>query len=82
MGWSHRLSVLQPVLAPTLLKVSKSDHSKEIENFTDNIAAINVVDVYLDEKLEAERNHIRQLAGSNDPNSTELLRGYVREAMR
>ena len=82
MGWSHRLSVLQPVLAPTLLKVSKSDHSKEIENITDNIAAINVVDVYLDEKHEAERNHIRQLAGSKDPSSTELLRGYVREAMR
>ena len=46
------------------------------------IAAINVIDVYLDEKLEKERNHIRQLAGSEDPNSTELLRGYVREAMR
>jgi len=45
-------------------------------------AAIHVIDVYLDEKREAERNHIRQLAGSKDPSSTELLRGYVREAMR
>ena len=46
------------------------------------IAAIHVIDVYLDEKHEAERNHIRQLAGSNDLSSIELLRGYVREAMR
>jgi len=45
-------------------------------------AAVQVIDVYLDEKREAERNHIRQLVGSKDPNSTELLRGYVREAMR
>jgi len=45
-------------------------------------AAIQVIDVYLDEKHESERNHIRQLAGSKDPSSTQLLRGYVREAMR
>jgi hypothetical protein len=45
-------------------------------------AAVHVIDVYFDEKYEAERNHIRQLAGSKDPNSTEVLRGYVREAMR
>ena len=46
------------------------------------IAAVQVIDVYLDEKCEAERTHIRQLAGSNDPSSIEVLRGYVREAMR
>ena len=46
------------------------------------IAAVHVIDVYLNEKHEAERNHIRQLAGSKDPSSTEVLRGYVREAMR
>jgi hypothetical protein len=46
------------------------------------IGAVHVIDVYLDEKHEVERNHIRQLAGSQDPSSTELLRGYVREAMR
>ena len=46
------------------------------------IAAVHVIDVYLDEKHEAERNHIRQLAESKDPSSTEVLRGYVREAMR
>ena len=46
------------------------------------IAAVHVIDVYLDEKHEAERNHIRQLAGSQDSSSTEVLRGYVREAMR
>jgi hypothetical protein len=45
-------------------------------------AAVHVIDVYLDEKHETERNHIRQLAASTDPSSTELLRGYVREAMR
>ena len=45
------------------------------------IAAVHVIDVYLDEKHEAERNHIRQLAESKDPSSTEVLRGYVREAI-
>ena len=46
------------------------------------IAAVQVIDVYLDGQREAERNHIRQLAGSKDPSNTEVLRGYVREAMR
>ena len=46
------------------------------------IAAVQVIDVYLDEKHEAELHNIRQLAGSKDPSSTEVLRGYVREAMR
>ena len=46
------------------------------------IAAVHVIDVYLGDKHEKERNHIRQLAGSKDPSSTEVLRGYVREAMR
>ena len=46
------------------------------------VAAVQVIDVYLDDEREAERNHIRQLAGSNDPSSTDVLRGYVREAMR
>jgi linoleate 10R-lipoxygenase len=46
------------------------------------IAAVQVIDLYLDDKYETERNHIRQLAGSTDPSSTELLRGYVREGMR
>jgi len=45
-------------------------------------AAVHVIDVYLDDKHEKERNHIRQLAGSKDPSSTEVLLGYVREAMR
>jgi len=45
-------------------------------------AAVHVIDVYLDEKHEKERHHIRQLAASTDPSSTEVLRGYVREAMR
>ena len=49
---------------------------------TGMIAAVHVIDVYLDDKHEKERNHIRQLAGSKDPSSTEVLRGYVREAMR
>jgi hypothetical protein len=46
------------------------------------IAAVQVIDIYLDEKHEIERNHIRQLAASSDPSSTELLRDYVREGMR
>ena len=46
------------------------------------LAAVQVIDVYLDDKHETERNHIRQLAASTDPSSTEVLRGYVREAMR
>lgn len=52
------------------------------QRLTGMIAAVQVIDVYLDDQREAERNHIRQLAGSQDPSSTEVLRGYVREAMR
>ncbi|KAF8993798.1 heme peroxidase [Cyathus striatus] len=44
--------------------------------------AINVVDFYLDAEHDAERKHIIQLAHQTDKASTELLRGYVREAMR
>jgi hypothetical protein len=44
--------------------------------------AINVVDFYLDEKREPERRKIIELARKTDAASTELLRGYVREAMR
>jgi hypothetical protein len=43
---------------------------------------INVVDFYLDEERAQERKHIIQLAHQTDKASTELLRGYVREAMR
>ncbi|KAF8878550.1 heme peroxidase [Infundibulicybe gibba] len=46
------------------------------------ISAVHIIDLYLDEKYEKERAHISQLAQSNDPGSTEPLRGYVREAMR
>jgi hypothetical protein len=44
--------------------------------------AINVVDFYLDGERDKERKHIIQLAHQTDNASTEILRGYVREAMR
>ncbi|KAJ3993518.1 heme peroxidase [Lentinula boryana] len=45
-------------------------------------AAVNVIDFYLDDERATERAKIVELAKANDDNSTELLRGYVREAMR
>jgi len=45
-------------------------------------AAVHVVDFYFDEEREKERLHILRLVRSDDTESTELLRGYVREAMR
>ena len=45
-------------------------------------AAVHVVDFYLDDVHEKERNHILQLVQKKDTSSDELLQGYVREAMR
>ncbi|KAJ7058676.1 heme peroxidase [Mycena amicta] len=45
-------------------------------------AAIHVIDLYLDDEHAAERAHILQLVQRDDAESTELLYGYVREAMR
>jgi hypothetical protein len=45
-------------------------------------AAVHVIDFYLDDAREKERSHIIQLVNSQDAESTELLRGYVCEAMR
>jgi len=45
-------------------------------------AAVHVVDFYLDDALAKERAEIVRLIGVGDEKSTELLRGYVREAMR
>lgn len=43
---------------------------------------MHVVDFYLSDKHEQEGLHIRKLVQYDDDDSTELLRGYVREAMR
>ncbi|KAJ7923789.1 heme peroxidase [Mycena leptocephala] len=45
-------------------------------------AAVHVVDFYLDDTHEKERLQILQLVQSDDSKSTDMLRGYVREAMR
>ncbi|KAJ6476780.1 heme peroxidase [Mycena vitilis] len=45
-------------------------------------AAVQVVDFYLDDTHAEERAQIVKLAQSNDSKSDDLLRGYVREAMR
>ncbi|KAF8662084.1 hypothetical protein AX16_001194 [Volvariella volvacea WC 439] len=45
-------------------------------------AAVHVIDFYFAEEREKERKHISQLVRFDDAESTELLRGYVREAMR
>ncbi|RDB16365.1 Psi-producing oxygenase A [Hypsizygus marmoreus] len=45
-------------------------------------AAVQVINFYLDDEQEQERRHIIQLTRNDDVQSTELLRGYVREAMR
>ena len=47
-----------------------------------DLAAVNVIDFYLDDSHAKERAQIRTLAQSDNAQSTELLRGYVREAMR
>ncbi|KAJ8693858.1 hypothetical protein PTI98_008811 [Pleurotus ostreatus] len=44
--------------------------------------AVHVVDFYLDDARAKERNEIIRLAQKDDAQSTELLQGYVREAMR
>jgi len=44
--------------------------------------AVNVIDFYLDSAREKERLEIIRLAQTHDKKSTELLQGYVREAMR
>ncbi|KAJ7174160.1 heme peroxidase [Mycena crocata] len=45
-------------------------------------AAVHVIDFYLDDSHEQERLQIIKLVQSDDSKSTEILRGYVREAMR
>jgi linoleate 10R-lipoxygenase len=42
---------------------------------------VNVIDFYLDDAREKERLEIIRLSQTNDKESTELLHGYVREAM-
>jgi linoleate 10R-lipoxygenase len=46
------------------------------------MAAVMVIDFYLDEARKQEREQIIQLVNKTDDASNELLRGYVREAMR
>jgi linoleate 10R-lipoxygenase len=45
-------------------------------------AAVHVIDFYLDAAQEKHRAELARLATSNDPSSDNLIRGYVREAMR
>ncbi|KAJ6585690.1 heme peroxidase [Mycena capillaripes] len=45
-------------------------------------AAVHVVDFYLDDAHAQERAQILKLVQSEDSKATEMLRGYVREAMR
>ncbi|KAH7928581.1 heme peroxidase [Leucogyrophana mollusca] len=45
-------------------------------------AAINVVDFYLDESRKEDFEVIQKLISQDNDQSNELLRGYVREAMR
>ncbi|KAF5372318.1 hypothetical protein D9615_009241 [Tricholomella constricta] len=45
-------------------------------------AAVQVINFYLEDEQEKERSHIFELVQNSDDQSTELLRGYVREAMR
>ena len=42
---------------------------------------MNVIDFYLDSAREKERLDIIGLSQTNDQTGTELLQGYVREAM-
>jgi hypothetical protein len=44
---------------------------------------VHVVDFYLDDARAHERRQIRKLIGNKDDSDRdEMLRGYVREAMR
>jgi linoleate 10R-lipoxygenase len=45
-------------------------------------AAVHVIDFYLDAEREKEKVQILQLVHLDNSQSTELLRGFVREAMR
>jgi hypothetical protein len=45
-------------------------------------AAVHVVDFYLEPEHEKQFQHILTLIKKTDPQSGELLRAYVREAMR
>jgi len=45
-------------------------------------AAVHVIDFYMDESRNKERAELSKLARSKDATSDNLLRGYVREAMR
>ncbi|KAJ7436075.1 heme peroxidase [Mycena galericulata] len=45
-------------------------------------ATVHVLDFYLSDARESERAQILELVRKDDPASTELLRGYVREGMR
>ncbi|KAF7358979.1 Heme peroxidase [Mycena sanguinolenta] len=45
-------------------------------------AAVHVIDFYLDDARAQERAQIMNLVQGDDTKSTDLLRGYVREAMR
>ncbi|KAF8209473.1 heme peroxidase [Mycena galopus ATCC 62051] len=45
-------------------------------------AAVHVIDFYLDDAHAAERSQIIDLVQSDTSKSTDILRGYVREAMR
>lgn len=45
-------------------------------------AAVHVIDFYLDEAHEQERIQIIKLVQGDASKSTDLLLGYVREAMR
>ncbi|KAL0959662.1 hypothetical protein HGRIS_011364 [Hohenbuehelia grisea] len=49
-------------------------------NFSQAVA--HVVSFYLDDARSKERAAITQLSQNTDPQSTELLQGYVREALR
>ncbi|KAJ7704765.1 heme peroxidase [Mycena rosella] len=45
-------------------------------------AAVHVIDFYLDDAHQQERLQISKLVQNDDSKSTDMLRGYVREAMR
>ncbi|KAJ6583033.1 heme peroxidase [Mycena vulgaris] len=45
-------------------------------------AAVHVIDFYFDDAHEQERTQIIKLVQNDDSQSTNILRGYVREAMR
>jgi hypothetical protein len=46
------------------------------------LASVQVLDFYLDDERKNERLEILNLAKKDDVQSTDMLRGYVREAMR